>query len=203
MTANFPTSLDDTSSLHEVTDGVSTVQAVHHNDLVSAIQAIEASIGVNGSSVPTSLRNRLGNPTTGHIHDGATGNAPKINATTIQGLTDYSIVQMRINGTAASGANRAGPISIGKTLQLESVRAVALRGPSGATATFDVNFGATSLWQATQANRLILLAGASVAVSGTPNLSTYPSGAVITVDADTVGSSTPTEDLSLVFVFRS
>jgi hypothetical protein len=201
--ANFPTSLDDSTSLYDVTDGVSTLQAAQHNNMRAAIEAIEASLGVRASSVPTSLQYRLGNPTGGHTHDGASGNGPLINATTIVGLNDAMLLQARINGSAASGINRAGPLSIGRTLQLDSIRAVALRGPSGATATFDVNFGPTSVWSATQANRLTLPPGASVAAVGVPNLVTYPSGAIITVDADTVGSSAPTEDLSLVFIFRS
>lgn len=222
--SNYPTSIDDSTSLGDVTDGTSTLQAAHHNNLRASIVAMQNVLGIPGSAVATSVQYRLGHPTGGHLHDGATGNGPKVNPTAIPAPsgaiasvanlhdhfmataahrdTDRAVIQAFINGSAASGANRAAPITLGRTMQLENVRAVARRGPSGATATFDVNVGPTSLWAATQANRVILNPGASVGVSGTPNLVTYPSGAIITVDVDTVGSSAPTEDLSLTFVFR-
>lgn len=71
--ANFPVSLDDDTSLYDVSDGTSTLQAAHHNNMKEAIKKIEAAIGVRGTSVATSIEYRLGHPTFGHNHSGATG----------------------------------------------------------------------------------------------------------------------------------
>lgn len=86
---NFPTSLDDNSSLHDVSDGVSTLQAAHHNNMKEAIKAVQAKVGIDFTSVPTSLDYRIGNPTGGHRHDGASGQGQAIPATAIAGLATY------------------------------------------------------------------------------------------------------------------
>lgn len=75
---NFPTGLDDDSSLYDVTDAVSTLQAAHHNNLKEAVKAIEAKVGVHLTSSPTALDYRIGHPTGGHIHNGASGQGPQI-----------------------------------------------------------------------------------------------------------------------------
>lgn len=85
---NFPTSLDSDSQLFDVTDGVSSLQAAHHNNMKEAIKAIQSKVGVNLTSVPTSLDYRLGNATGGHRHDGASGHGPKINATAVEDLAE-------------------------------------------------------------------------------------------------------------------
>lgn len=85
---NFPTSLDDDSSLRDVTDNVSTLQAADHNNLKEAVKAIQAKVGVDFTAVPTSLDYRLGHPTDGHRHDGASGQGPPIAASAILGLAD-------------------------------------------------------------------------------------------------------------------
>lgn len=86
---NFPTALDDNTSLVEVSDGVTSLQAAHHNNLKEAIRAIEAKVGISLTDVPTSLDYRLGNATAGHRHDGASGQGPQINATAVVGLASY------------------------------------------------------------------------------------------------------------------
>lgn len=75
---NFPTALDSDSSLFDVTDNVTAIEAAHHNNLKEAMKAVQAKIGVRDSSVATSLDYRLGHPTGGHAHSGATGQGPKI-----------------------------------------------------------------------------------------------------------------------------
>jgi hypothetical protein len=84
---NFPTALDDDSSLFDVTDGVSTLIEGHHNNTKEAVKALEAKVGIRSTSVATSLDYRLGHPTGSHRHDGASGQGQPINATTITGLT--------------------------------------------------------------------------------------------------------------------
>lgn len=86
---NFPTALDDNSSLIDVSDGVSSLQAAHHNNLKEAIKAIQSKVGINLTSDPASLDYRLGNATAGHRHDGASGQGAQIAATSIAGLGSY------------------------------------------------------------------------------------------------------------------
>lgn len=206
---NFPTALDDDSSLFNVSDGVSTVQASHHNNLKEALKAIEKKVGIDLTSSPTSLDFRLGDPTTSHRHDGASGQGQKIAASSIQiasgalvpGRRQYAL-SAHLVGTAIVGANAGFPFSIGRTAILESVRANLRRGPSGATTAFDVNIGPTSIWTATQGDRPIFAPGATNYGHASPNLVTAPSGAIFTIDVDAVGSNDPGRDLTLVFVFR-
>jgi hypothetical protein len=71
--ANFPTGLDDDASLLNVTDGVTTLQASHHNNMKEAIKAIQQKLGIFSTVAPTSIDYRLGNATDGHHHNGASG----------------------------------------------------------------------------------------------------------------------------------
>lgn len=257
---NFPGSLDTDGSLYDVTDGVSYPQAVHHNNLKEAVKALEAKLGINNTAVATSLDWRLGHPS-GHLHDGASGNGPRINPTTIPApsgavgsptwLHDHLMAtaihqagafqasgvyapssayqasgvfapssayqasgvfqpsagfrQLRAwdyQGSLASGASLGAPFAIPRTLQIDSVSARLNRAPSGATTALDINFGPTSLWAASQGNRIIFPPGTIGYDSASPNLVTYPSGALVTVDVDSVGSNDPGQHLSITFFFR-
>jgi hypothetical protein len=206
---NFPTALDDDTSLHDVSDGVSTLQAAHHNNTKEAIKAIEAKIGIRNTAAPTSLDYRLGHPTAGHVHDGASGQGAPINPSNItmpQGgqLYDYErwTAQIIRPGSALVGSNLAAPIAIGRTGKIENISAVLRRGPSGATAAFKVLVGPTNVWGASVGLGVRFAPGATRYGQPSSNLVTYPSGAIITLDIEAVGSSTPGEDLSVVFVFR-
>lgn len=203
--ANFPTGLDDNTSLHDVVDGVTPEIAAHHNNTKEAVKAIEAKIGIFNTNAATSLDYRLGHPTLSHSHNGASGQGAAISASAI----DWSahprrhIVPIFKPATAIVGSNVAAPVVLGRTMQLESISGALRRGPSGATTAFDVLVGPTSIYQASQGFRPIFPPGASVYLSAaTPNLITYPSGGVITLDVDTVGSSEPGQDLRLDLVFR-
>lgn len=296
---NFPTGLDDNTSLFDVTDGTSTLVAGHHNNIKEAVKAIEEKLGIRSTVAPTSLDYRLGNPTGAHAHDGASGSAQKLDPTTIMvpsgghpsGLSLYDhlmsqalhtataigatgiatalganvilvpsaailvatgvasvvsqsaatalihvpsgpafaatgiasvvsqtagtvilsvptvvprfIAQMFMQGSAVVGTNKMIPLILGRTLQLESISGVFRVGPSGATTAFDISVGPTSFYEASQLFRPIFAPGATAyRSSATPNLITYPSGAIITADVDAVGSNDPGQDLHLAFVFR-
>jgi len=219
---NFPTGLDDNTSLLDVTDGVTAIVAAHHNNTKEAVKAIEAKLGIYNTGAPTSLDYRLGNPTGSHRHDGASGGGAKINPTTIdvpsgayptgtlydylRGNTGEQIVTILRPATAIVGSNVGAPVVIGKTMQLVSIQGALRRGPSGATTAFDINLnqpGPTSVYWASQGFRPIFPPGATAyRSSATPNTITYPSGAVITVDVDAVGSNEPGQDLTLTLIFR-
>jgi hypothetical protein len=299
--ANFPTALDDNSSLYDVLDNVTAVVAAHHNNPKEAIKAIEAKIGVHHTTIDTSLDFRLGSATGSHRHDGASGqglaiapstllvpsggfpsglsvhdhlmdaglhnptalgatgaasaiggnvirvpsqaiqlgtgiasvisqseatvllfapSTPIFRATGIASVVSQSqatvlfsvptqvpryIMSMGMVGSAIVGSNVCQPLVIGRTLQLESVQGALRKGPSGATSAFDVLVGPTSIYEASQGYRPIFPAGATAyrsAAAATPNLITYPSGAVITLDTDAVGSNDPGQDLRITFIFR-
>jgi hypothetical protein len=216
--ANFPTSLDDNSSLYDVSDGVSTLQAAHHNNMKEAIKALESKVGIDMTDAPTSLDWRLGNATGGHKHSGASGQGAPINPTTIPhpsggSLADYLgnaatynaerfAVGMYLKGSAAVGSNLTMPVAVGRTAQIENISGVLRRGPSGATSSFIIRVGPTAVFGASVGLAMRFAPGATRYGQPSPNLTTYPSGAIITLDADAVGSSDPGQDLSVIFIFR-
>jgi len=105
-------------------------------------------------------------------------------------------------GSAGVGSNVTAPIAFGRTAQIENVSAVLRRGPSGATAAFKVLIGPTNIWGASVGLGIRFAPGATRYGQASPNLTTYPSGAIITLDTEAVGSNDPGQDLSVVFVFR-
>jgi hypothetical protein len=112
------------------------------------------------------------------------------------------IVPWYFQGSLANGASLGPPMAIGRTMQIESVAVRMRRAPSGATTAMDINIGPTSLWQATQDARPIFAPGALSYDHASSNLVTYPSGALIAVDVDAVGSNDPGQDVSILFVFK-
>jgi hypothetical protein len=220
---NYPTALDSDSSLLDVTDGVSTLLDEHHNNTKEAVKAIETKLGIYATDIATTIDARLGHPTHGHVHDGASGQGVNINPTNIKvpsggnpsggSLHDffmsatavgnrYYIVKMDMNGSAIATINYGKPISIPRNLILESVRANLRIAPSGATTAFDVNIGPTSIYAASQGLRPIFPAGATSYGNASPNMVSYPSGTVMTLDVDAVGSNHPGSELTVTFVFR-
>lgn len=81
--ANFPTALDDDTSLLDVTDSVTSLVASHHNNLKEAIKALEKKVGIEQTTSPTSLDVRLGSATNSHNHGGASGFGQAINPSTL------------------------------------------------------------------------------------------------------------------------
>lgn len=201
--SNFPTGLDDDASLIDVVDGTTAVTASHHNNLKEAIKALETKLGIHNTGSASSVDYRLGHPTDSHRHDGASGQGRTINPSIFGGFPQArQVVPWFYQGSIPSGASLGAPFAIGKTLSIENVSVQVRRAPSGATLAFDINFGATSLWFASQGNRPILVAGTNAYGNASPNLVTYASGTPIVIDADTVGTSEPGTDLSIMFVFR-
>lgn len=194
--ANFPTALDDDASLINVTDGITSLTAAQHNNLKEAIKALETRVGILASASPTSIDYRLGNPTGGHIHNGASGQGPMIVPSTA------IFFQTVVPGSIASGPNRGMPFAFGRTLILESYTGVVRIPPSGATTAIDIRFGPTSLMAASVGLKPALAPGATTFDQPSPNLMTYASGAIVAVDFGPVGSNNPAQDLSITFVFR-
>jgi hypothetical protein len=55
LATNFPTALDALRAGQGLTDGVSIYTAAPHNNLMDAVDALQAKVGVANSAVPTSL----------------------------------------------------------------------------------------------------------------------------------------------------
>ena len=201
---NFPTAVDDDASLIDVVDGVSSISAAHHNNMKEAIKKMQAKIGIFNSGTPTSLDYRIGHPTGGHNHDGASGNGAPLSASAILGAipANEHPVAWIYPGSVPSGASLGAPLSFAKTMRIAGIHAQLRRAPSGATAAFDINVGPTSLWVASQGLRPIFAPGVKTFFGGSVNYQTYPSGALLVVDADVVGTNEPGSDLSITFIFR-
>lgn len=200
---NYPTGLDDDASLLDVSDNVTSLIAAHHNNIKEAVKSIERKLGINNSAAATSIEYRLGNPTGGHRHDGASGQGPVVAATAILGLVQGFPVILTVPGSIPSGVNRGIPVSFGRTMQLENIRANLRVGPSAATVVANVKFGASALWGASVGNRIMFApVGATDFGHASPNITTYPSGAIITVDVDNAIDPDSSRDLSVILVFR-
>jgi len=64
MSTNFPTSLDDTTTMPVVIDNTTNVLASHHNNQSDALQAVETKVGT-GASTATDGKFLVGNTTAG------------------------------------------------------------------------------------------------------------------------------------------
>lgn len=209
--ANYPTALDDDTSLHDVVENVTSLVAAHHNNTKEAVKALEARVGVYSSDDPDSIDYRLGSATDSHSHNGASGQGQQIDASAILAQALASVAP-RVSFHSADNSVRSAiasqvvsPIVMPRTMYLESVNLGAIRGPSGGTTVIDVNFGATSIWYATQAGRLMMgpTAGRMVATTSfTPNQITAASGILISWDVDAVGANVGYDRGGIVLVFR-
>lgn len=205
----FPTALDSDSELFNVTDNVTALAAAHHNNMKESIKAIQKKIGIDFTNVPTSLDYRLGHPTNSHRHDGASGQGQAINPTTLVLPNGESVVgagrfiqAVHLHGTSVVGSNVTAPVVLGRTGRIENISAALRRGPSGATAAYIIRVGPTHIYGASVGLGIRFAPGATRYGQPSPNLGTYPSGSIITLDTEAVGSSAPGEDLSVILVFR-
>jgi len=113
------------------------------------------------------------------------------------------LANMILLGSIPSGLNRGIPISFGLTMRVENIRANLKMGPTAATIVANVRFGPTSLWQASLGNRpMFAPVGATNYGHASPNLVTYPSGAIIQLDIDEAVDPELASDLSINLVFR-
>lgn len=74
MAINYPTSLDDDTSLYTVVDNTNDVLAAHHNILRDAVKALESKVGVDSSSANTTIDYFLKHASgayRNHTHDGS------------------------------------------------------------------------------------------------------------------------------------
>lgn len=108
MSANFPTGLD---SYTTKIDNVDDVLASHLNDVQDAIAVLEAKVGVNSSSVITSLDYFLKHASGAyrtHIHDGTSDDGAKIPFASVSDISLSSLTNqqyLRYNSSSGKWEN--------------------------------------------------------------------------------------------------
>jgi hypothetical protein len=83
----------------------------------------------------------------------------------------------------------AGNIGDVANLTIKQVRVRTTTAPAGADLIYDVNINGTTIFT-TQSNRPTITDGSTGGVSGTPDITTFGTGALISVDCDQIGSGT-------------
>jgi hypothetical protein len=92
MGTNFPTTLDTDTELYQVTDAVDDVLDHHHNNHTDALKAIESKVGVDGSTVNTSIDYHLGTAMFMQTATDATSSAATTSYTDLAGVTMSVVV---------------------------------------------------------------------------------------------------------------
>jgi hypothetical protein len=99
---------------------------------------------------------------------------------------------------ASTGVNKTNELIVPYAGNVVRATAYAKVAPTGAALIFDVNVEGTSIWSATQANRVQIAAAANEA---TPQTSfdnpDFAQDENVTIDIDQVGSSEPGEDITV------
>jgi hypothetical protein len=85
----------------------------------------------------------------------------------------------------------------GKTLTFISARGSVGTAPTSQSILVDINVNGTSIWNATQANRITIAAGTNTDEGGAFDTATITDGQYLTVDIDQVGSGTVGADLTV------
>lgn len=169
MSTNFPTTLDDATSLPVEASGtaLSVNHVTAHQNLQDAVEAIEAKLGVNGSAVTTSHDYKL---------SGVTGTDKAVSKTGTETLTNKTLTS---------------PTVTGATITTSTVNGVTLQTAGSATdflgADGSYHAGSTSN-ASTSVKGVVEAATSSEVTAGT---ATGGTGAVLVVTPDALAASTP------------
>lgn len=102
-------------------------------------------------------------------------------------------------GTAATtGTNKTNYVIMPYAGKIVKAWAAAKTGPTGADLIFDVNIAGTSIWNATQANRVKIVAGATTGNQTSFDTTTFAAGDLLTIDVDQVGSTIAGQDITVM-----
>jgi hypothetical protein len=106
------------------------------------------------------------------------------------GLTYTRQVVFYLPGTLETGSNQSAEVVYrGPTATIVRADGRVKTAPKDEAILFDVHVNGTSLWEATQANRLTIAAGATSGTQTAFDTTTISDGDTITLDTDQVGSS--------------
>ena len=105
----FPTTLDDLdASRGTSTQALSSPSHVtHHTNEDTLIEALQAKVGIDSSTVTTSLDYILKNTTAGHDHDGTDSKKVIVTNLDVAGLTALGLIRTNTGGTALESAGVA------------------------------------------------------------------------------------------------
>jgi len=101
MTTNYPGAIDGYSQIRIVRDGIDEIIAGDHNDLRSAVVAIEQTLGINPQGAFGSVTARL-NDAYANIEQHAAGNAPRHTDSQIDSPARSGAVYSLADGTVSS-----------------------------------------------------------------------------------------------------
>ena len=117
--------------------------------------------------------------------------------------TDYELSEGRptflftIVGTLATGTSLTPILPVHRDLTIVKAYAVVKTAPTGADLVIDINKGGTSIWNATQANRLTISASATSGSQTSFDTTALSADDSLTLDVDQVGSTVAGADLSV------
>lgn len=187
MSTNFPTSLDDATSIPVESAGtaLSTNHVTNHQNVQDAIEAIEAKIGVNGSAVTTSHDYKL---------SGVTGTDKAVSLTGTEALTNKTLTAPTITSPKIT----VGSDAVGDLHYVSNVDGTLSRLAKG-TDNQILKMNGTSLnWEAEtttvaateSVEGISRLATAAQITAGTASEASYP----LVITPDQLALSTPVFD---------
>lgn len=108
------------------------------------------------------------------------------------------ILSMNGTVTVKTGTSK---IVLEDSYSLQSVRAYVNTTPAGGPITVDVNKNGTTIY-GTQTNRPTISAGTNSGLGGTASGGSFVAGDILSVDVDTIGSTTAGSDLTVTIRLR-
>jgi len=126
-------------------------------------------------------------------------NVVKVAADSAGRMFSRTVTWVIASGTAATtGTNKTNYVIIPNDGKIVKAWAAAKTGPTGADLIFDINIAGTSIWNATQANRIKIVAGATTGNQTSFDTTAVSAGDLLTIDVDQVGSTIAGQDVTVM-----
>ena len=104
---------------------------------------------------------------------------------------------LALSTAATTGTNKTNELLVPYAGTIVRAAAVAKTGPTGAALIFDINLNGTSIWAATQANRIQIAAAATEGTQTSFDTTAVAQDDNLSVDIDQVGSSVAGQDITV------
>lgn len=102
-----------------------------------------------------------------------------------------------VAGTLVVSTSVTPALIVHNSLTISKVYAYVKTAPTGANIIIDIHLNGISIWNATQANRLTIVAGAQTATQTSFNSVNLSEGDILTIDVDQIGSTVAGSDLTI------
>jgi hypothetical protein len=106
------------------------------------------------------------------------------------------------DGTLSVDTNISAQLRASAALTLEKVHADVKTAPTGADLILDINLNGTSIWNATQANRVTILATELTGSQTAFDTTAVIADDLLTLDVDQIGSSVAGADVTINLFFK-